>query len=119
MSRLSARVSVFALLLSAVLAAAAWAGCASYISSQQTDAPLTGYLIGTETRSDSNSRTRTTNLGGQASAGGRYANASGSATHTSTTTTSSTRTYEVGTYQMSNGQRIQVDCSSYKQVQSA
>jgi len=71
--------------------------CADYISSGGGSAPLTGHLIGSETR------TVTFHVGTKAELGG--IGGSTGATYTVS--------WEVGYYQMSDGRRLAIDCRNY------
>lgn len=104
------RWGVVALVLAAVAVlhvqnASAALACSAYITSQSYDEPLWGWLIGESTTSS----TTSWSVGGGWSArifGGSYS-ASGS------TTTS----YNIGTYQMSDGNIRHLRCDSYRTVQ--
>ena len=78
--------------------------CAAYISSGSGDEPLTGWLIGEQTITQTTVRTFGTT--------GGFRTATGSASYTTTTS----RSYSVGTYEMSDGTRRQVRCDSYQYV---
>lgn len=76
--------------------------CADRISSHRRDAPASGHLIGTTTV------TETTTYGMSGSAGTRSI---AEVRPTITKTTSST--YQIGTYEMEDGQILEVDCRNY------
>jgi len=100
--------SVPALALVLAFAAAAWADCAPYISTGINDPPGVGTLIGTETRTEVVRETIEIVVSGSGSG------ASGSVKRTITRET--TRSYQVGTYLMSDGSRVRVDCSTYRYI---
>jgi len=97
-----------ALALVLALAAGAWAECAPYISTGINDAPGVGTLIGTETRTD------VVYESVEVTSSGILGRLTGSLKRTVYKQT--TRTYEVGTYLMSDGSRVKVDCSDYTYV---
>jgi len=94
-----------ALVLVLALAAGAWADCAPYISTGINDRPGVGTLIGSETRTEVVEETIEITMSGSAQGAG------GSVKRTIRRQT--TRTYEVGTYLMTDGSRVRVDCSNY------
>lgn len=106
-TRIGALVPTLALVLA--LAAGAWAECAPYISTGINDRPDTGTLIGTETRTEVVSEEL--DVSSSSSVGITSTKWGGSFRRTTYKQTS--RTYEVGTYQMSDGSRLKVDCSDY------
>lgn len=75
------------------LAAAKALPCADYITTSFEDGPDSGFLIGTSTRTD------------QIKYGGNAVVASLDGT--------SIETWEVGTYQLSDGRRVRIDCRDY------
>ncbi len=97
-----------ALVLALALAAGAWAGCAPYISTGINDGPATGTLIGTETRTEIYHELT------EVSSSGILGKLTGALKRTVYKQTS--RTYQVGTYMMSDGSRVKVDCSDYTYI---
>lgn len=109
-TRIGAIVPAVALVLA--LAAAAWAECAPYISTGINDRPATGSLLGTETRTELVSEE--IEVSTSSSVGASSTSTGGSVKRIVIKQT--TRTYEVGTYQMTDGTRLKVDCSDYTVV---
>jgi len=105
-TRLTALVSALALVLA--LAAGAWAECAPYISTGINDKPATGTLIGTETRTEIVQESLEISVSGTGGFGG--------GTVKRIVYRQTTRTYEVGTYLMTDGSRVKVDCSDYTYI---
>ena len=103
METLATRAGRTLLIAALVLApgAKALAECADYISSGAGDQPLTGRLIGSRTVTQSTSQTFSGSISMKLT-GGNYQY------QTSTTTT-----YEVGYYEMSNGEVKAIRCDSY------
>ena len=100
--RVGAIVLVLALML--VPGVQATSDCADYISSGGGDEPLSGTLVGQQTR------TLTT----QQSFSGTYGTPVVRGTYTYNRSFSTT--YNVGTYQMSDGSTITVRCDTYQRV---
>jgi hypothetical protein len=80
--------------------------CANFVTTGMYDDPVTGWLIGSRTVTQTSTRTF--------SVAGSLSNLSGTTLYTQTTTT----TYEIGTYQLSNGGRAELRCDTYRYATS-
>jgi hypothetical protein len=105
MNRITRARALLALtLLLAGTAAQGWAmmalPCADMISSGLNDQPITGYLWGTASASETRSGTVSGSPGGVGVSG----------------TKTVTITYEIGTYLMDDGSFVELDCRTYTQV---
>jgi hypothetical protein len=80
--------------------------CANFVTTGMYDDPVTGWLIGERTVSQTSTRTF--------SLGGGLRNLTGTTQYTQSTTA----TYSIGTYQLSNGQRAELRCDTYRYATS-
>jgi hypothetical protein len=97
-----ARALLAVTVLLAGVAARGWAytelGCADMISSALIDNPITGYLWGTATATETRSGTVSGSPGGVGVSG----------------TKTVTITYEIGTYLLDDGSFVELDCRTYR-----
>jgi hypothetical protein len=80
--------------------------CANFVTTGMYDDPVTGWLIGSRTVTQTSTRTF--------SVGGSLNNLTGTTQYTQTTST----TYSIGTYQLSNGLRADLRCDTYRYATS-
>ena len=76
--------------------------CANFVTTGQYDDPVTGWLIGERTYSQTSTRTFNTS--------GTFGGIGGSSGFTQSTTVS----YSIGTYLLSNGQTAELRCDTYR-----